>query len=280
MIAVTGANGYLGTRLCDALARRGASVRRLVRRPDPARGDLRFDLAAPPAPEMLRGVETLVHAAHDFRPRSEPGLRRVNLDGSKRLLESALRSGVSRVLFVSSLAAFEQSRSAYGRVKWDIEAEIRAAGGTSVRPGTIYGSESGGLFGVLERAARSAPLLPDFGAVARLYLVHAADLLRVIEAIIARDAFPAVVPVAHPDDVSLRDILEEIGRAAGVPMRFAPVPPALALAGLRALETLRLRPPFRSDSLIGMLNRNPAPGLASEVMGFPLRRFGRESLAA
>jgi nucleoside-diphosphate-sugar epimerase len=155
-----------------------------------------------------------------------------------------------------------------------------------VRPGTIYGAGSGGLFAALERAVSAAPVLPDFGARARLHLVHASDLIRVVETLLVRDAAheappaPAILPVAHPESVRFREILERIARARGTRARFVPVPPPLALAGLRTLEALSLRPPFRSDSLIGMLHGNPTPGLMDEVLGVPLRPFTPEALRA
>jgi len=285
LIAITGATGYLGGRLCAALSQSGLAVRRLTRTPDPAGGDVRFRLGEPLVPEALAGVRTLVHAAHEFRPTSEAELRRINLEGTRLLFESARRAGVSRIVFISSLAAFEATRSAYGRVKLAIERETTAAGGVSVRPGTIFGAGSGGLFAALERAVSGAPVLPDFGARARLHLVHAADLIRVVEKLLVRDAaqappVAAVVPVAHPEPVRFREILERIARASGARARFVPMPPALAMAGLRTLEAVKLRPPFRSDSLIGMLHGNPTPGLTDDVLGVPLRPFTPETLRA
>jgi len=79
VIAITGASGYLGGLMCDDLARRGYALRRLVRRPDTARGDVPFALGEPVPDAALAGVETLIHAAYDFRhhrERSAPRQRR------------------------------------------------------------------------------------------------------------------------------------------------------------------------------------------------------------
>ena len=275
MIAITGGNGYLGAMLRERFVRRGVPVRRLVRQPDPGWDDLAYDLAAPIGSGALRGVETLIHAAHDFRPVTEAALREVNLGGTRRLLEAAREAGVSQVIFISSLAAFESAASAYGRVKWAIEREVAARSGHSVRPGTIFSAASGGLFGALEKAAH-APLIPDFGPRARLHLVQGEDLCRVIERMVDRasGAVPEVLPVAHPRALTLREIIEDLARRAGRHAQFVACPAGLALAGLRGLEALGLRPPFRSDSLIGMLNGNPSPGLSEEPLGVPLRAFG------
>lgn len=278
MIAITGASGYLGGLLCRACERRGWPLRRLTRTPDLARGDRGFVLGEPIAGESLAGVTTLVHAAYDFRPTDEAELRRVNLEGSRRLFEAARRAGVSRLLFVSSMAAFADSRGAYGRIKYALEQDVAAAGGTGIRPGLIYGRERGGLFASLDRVVRKLPLLPDFGAQAELVGVHAADLVSVVEAFAAGTHAPALLPVAHPERLSFRRILEVIGEAAGVRARFVPVPPALALAAMRPLEAVGVRLPFRSDSLTSMIHVNPSPNLSSEVLGVRLRAFDARSV--
>ena len=82
------------------------------------------------------------------------------------------------------------------------------------------------------------------------------------------------MPVAHPRAFTLREIMESLARAGGRRARFVPCPPALALAGLRGVEAVGVALPFRSDSLIGMLNGNPSPGLREETLGIRLRAFG------
>jgi nucleoside-diphosphate-sugar epimerase len=280
MIAITGANGYLGGLLCGSLAARGLAVRRLVRRPDASRGDAFFSLDAPVANAALDGVEILVHAAHDFRPAREPELRRVNLDGTRRLLDAAHGAGVRRVLFISSMSSYAGTRSAYGRLKWALEQDVLARGGASIRPGLVFGRERGGLFASLDRVVRRLPLVPDFGPSARLYVVHAGDLMRILGALLAPDDAPArgVVPAAYPTPFTMRQVLESIAEEAGVHPRFVRASPVLALAGMRTLEGAGLHLPFRSDSLIGMLHANPAPDLVPEVLGVRLRPLDAHTL--
>lgn len=280
MIAITGADGFIGGRLVARLTARGVPVRGLVLAPDPARNQAAFRLGEPLAPEALAGVTALVHTAHDFSPRGEAALAARNREGTARLFDAAAAADVTRMLFVSSLAAFDGARSAYGRVKRAIERDVAARGGHSLRPGTVYGVPHGGLFAGLDAAVRKLPVLPDFGPRAALKLVQADDLVRVIEAW-TDGASPAPgepVVAAHPETVTMRRLLEVLAAVAHVPARFVPVPPDLALAGLRAMEAAGLTPPFRSDSLIGMLYGNPEPRAIDHALGVPLRSFGPESL--
>ncbi len=279
-VAVTGASGYVGGLFCAALERRGVPVRRLVRRPDPARGDAPFALGEPVAAASLEGADTLVHAAYDFRPPREAELRRLNVDGTRLLFDVARKAGVRRVLFVSSIASYEGSRSMYGRAKFTIERELEAAGGTSIRPGMVFGPERGALFASLDRVVRIAPVLPDLGPSTRLFMVHAGDLARILEAWLDLGDAPAppLLRAAHPKLFTLRGVLEVLAEAAGRKPWFAPAPAGLLLGGLRTLETLGLTLPFRSDSLVSMTHGNPDPGLAGEVLGVRLRALTAAAL--
>jgi nucleoside-diphosphate-sugar epimerase len=275
VIAITGARGYLGAALCHALSRSGHRVRRLTRAPDGACGDAFFSLGEGCSDGALAGVETLIHAAHDFRPRREDELRRVNVEGSRRLFAAARGAGVRRILFISSLASWAGARAAYGRVKWTLEQEVASHGGASIRPGTVFGVDKGGMFAALDRAVHALPLLPDFGARARLYAVHRDDLIDVVKAWLACDDqnAPRLIPAAHPEPLTLRRVLEATATAAGRAPRFIRIPAVPALAGLRLLESAGFAVPFRSDGLISILHANPTPGLAEEVLGVRLRRL-------
>ncbi len=63
-IAITGATGLIGSALAQSLARDGAEVVRLVRRPPAGAGEVLWDPTAPGgglAPESLAGLDALVH---------------------------------------------------------------------------------------------------------------------------------------------------------------------------------------------------------------------------
>jgi nucleoside-diphosphate-sugar epimerase len=280
VIAITGAGGYIGSFLTAAFERRGLAVRRLTRNPDAARGDARFVLGENVAAETLAGVETLIHAAYDFRPPRETELRRLNVDGTRRLFDAARTAGVGRVLFVSSIASYAGSHSAYGRAKWTIERDVEESGWTSIRPGMVFGPEPGGLFLSLDRVVRRIPALPDLGRKTRLFVVHAGDLVSIVETWLALPARspPPLLRAAHPQLFTMRGVLEVIAAAAGRLPVFFPVPTGLVLGGLVLAESMGLTLPFRSDSLVSMLHGNPEPGLTPEVLGVPLRPLSPATL--
>jgi nucleoside-diphosphate-sugar epimerase len=114
-VAVTGPTGEIGGSLIDALEASEAveAVRGMARRPfDPRaagwrkatyqRGDIldRGHLA-----ELFDGADVAVHLAFAiFGDREET--RRINLEGSRNVFEAAVETGVGRLIYASSVAAY------------------------------------------------------------------------------------------------------------------------------------------------------------------------------
>ncbi len=115
-VLVTGASGFVGSAIAEALRAAGYRPRVLVR-PTSSRanispldtvceGDLRdrSSLAA-----ALKGVRFLFHAAADYRlwARDPDELARNNIEGTRLIMEEALRAGVERIVYTSSVATLK-----------------------------------------------------------------------------------------------------------------------------------------------------------------------------
>lgn len=110
-ILVTGATGQLGFAVARALIARGDAVRCLVRDPARARGLdaelVRGDIGVPETlTPAVRGVEAVVHVAGvvSYRPADLAEQRRVNVEGTRAVLDAAAVADVRRVLLTSSIA--------------------------------------------------------------------------------------------------------------------------------------------------------------------------------
>lgn len=112
-VFVTGATGFIGASLVRELLRDGYQVRALVRAGSDRRnldgldlelheGDLR-DLES--LEKGLRGCEVLYHAAADYRlwTRNPAEMYDINVGGTRAILEAALKQGLSRVIYTSSV---------------------------------------------------------------------------------------------------------------------------------------------------------------------------------
>ena len=112
-IAVTGASGLVGQRLLPVLAD-DASVTRVVgldmRPPRRRARGLEFrlvDVARAELKPLLEGIDVLVHLASVVDPiPDETLMARVNIDGTRRVLDAAAAVGVHRVVRVSSATVY------------------------------------------------------------------------------------------------------------------------------------------------------------------------------
>jgi nucleoside-diphosphate-sugar epimerase len=274
---LTGARGFVGSRLRGHLERAGWRVIAWTRQPEPGSGAVAFQLGQEVDPSLLKGAQALVHCAYDFAPRSWKDIAEINISGSHKLFAAARAAAVKSVVFISSISAFAGCRSLYGRAKMEIEGIARANGAFVIRPGLVYGDSPGGMFGRLVGQVRGARFVPViWGGRQAQYLVHDVDLGNVVEGCLTGRVPAGAEPitVAHEQAWELKEILTQIARALGQRVTFLPVPWQAAWLGLRCLELAGARPGIRSDSLIGMVYQNPSPSFALlNSLGFQCRPF-------
>jgi nucleoside-diphosphate-sugar epimerase len=167
-VALTGASGYTGGRLLEALRARGDEVDVLVR-PGSVTERLRSGASrvvegalgdAAVASRLVDGVDAVLHLAAVYRTAGHPDsyYREVNVVGTERLLEAAARQGVRRFVHTSTVGvhghverppADENAPIAPGDIYQATKAEAEALAlefhrkqgvpVAVVRPGAIYG---------------------------------------------------------------------------------------------------------------------------------------------
>src|SRR5450759_908571 len=184
-VLVTGASGFIGRPLVDALLRAGYAVRAVTRRqgsfPDSVEvaivPDLKNHIDWNP---ILRGVDIVIHLAgmvHSEVPETAYSeFDQVNWIATQRLAHAAKEAGIDRFIYISSVrvqvgafavqAIHEQDEprptNQYGRSKLAAEQAVQAAGVpfTIFRPVVIYGPHPKGNMRTLVRLARSSLPLP------------------------------------------------------------------------------------------------------------------------
>lgn len=280
--AVTGASGYLGSQICSTLESEGWRVIRLTRSSGQSDGKAySYDLATPVSAQVrdaLRSVNTLIHTAYDLSLTSPADIWAVNVEGTRRLLEAAEEAGVSRVIVLSSMSAFAGTSQLYGRAKLDIEEMTIIHGGCALRPGLVHSERAGGMAGALRKLA-TLPIVPVIAGGAGVYTVREQDLMRVIAVLSsAAHLAPGTISAAHPSPVRIKDLIRTFAAQENRRCRFVPVPWQLVYWLLRSGEFIRLRLPFRADSVLGLIHT--APGLEGEEqlgqLGVTLHAFESE----
>ncbi len=110
---VTGGTGFIGGRLSERLAEAGATVHLLVRNREKADGARKAgyhvtvgDLGDKDGlREAVRGCEQVFHCAHTFSLGMADAIR-VNVGGTRNLLEVSREEGISRFIYLSSVAVY------------------------------------------------------------------------------------------------------------------------------------------------------------------------------
>jgi nucleoside-diphosphate-sugar epimerase len=262
VVALTGANGYLGRRCAELFEAAGWRVLALGRRTPQLPDAVEFRLGDPVSPESLRGARALVHCAYDFRLTRRADIERVNVRGSIALLDAARAIGIEKIVYVSSISAFAGCKSMYGQAKLAVEEHAGGLDAVAIRPGLIFDDPPGGTFGRLVAQARTARLIPLLGDGSQIqYLVHNTDVAACILRCCAQRP-PAVdrpMTLAHPRPWPLRELLLFLAQQAGRKPMLVPTPWRLIWAALRTAEALRLPLEFRSDSVVSLVNQNPQP---------------------
>lgn len=280
-ILITGAGGYIGAACVRAFADGGWIVRAATRTGAvvAAAGveEVRIDRldGGTSWSDHLQGVEVVLHLAGvAHRPETEDtAYRQVNVEGTAHLAAAAARAGVSRFVFVSSIAVYGRNggagtideatplapTDAYGQSKVDAESAIARSGDghpmtwVVVRPPLVYGPDAPGNFRRLVGLVRSGLPLPLLAARApRSYV----GLDNLVSALVCVATHPAAANqcfvVTDGEDVCTAQLIRWIAEGMCRAPRLWWVPEAMlrlaAAAAGKGGDAARLLDPLRIDS--------------------------------
>jgi nucleoside-diphosphate-sugar epimerase len=275
--AITGSNGYVGNCAKDYFGACGWEIFELTRRPRPNSRSVPFQLGEKLSPQLLSGIGALVHCAYDFKPLKWNEIFEINVEGSRKVLEAAREANIPKVIYISSISAFDGCRSLYGRAKLEIEKIALDCGALVIRPGLVYGNGPGGMFGKLAAQIKNSSTIPMIGDGSQIqYLVHNEDLCRFIERYArgTTDISHRILTAAHGQPWPFKKLLLEIAKILDKKPKFIPLPWRLVWLGLKSAEIAGLPLNFRSDSLISLMHPNPTPDFSGNaVAGLECRPF-------
>lgn len=234
-IFVTGASGFVGRHLMPELRMLG---RPLV--------TLESDLLDPDSyRSALRSCDVVVHLAARTGAATAAEHERVNARGTEVLLDACQSEGVSKILFVSSIATTFPANAGYpyANAKRRAEAAVTRSGlrFTIVRPTVITGPGSPNLKSLEKLALLPVIVVPGTGW-SRVQPIDVSDAAEAIAGIVRQDVFANdVVELGGPKVLTMEEHLQELRIArTGRPGRIVHVPLALFSAPLRMAEAIGL----------------------------------------
>jgi NADH dehydrogenase len=270
LIAVTGATGFVGRHVAALLARRGHTVRALVRRP--ARAGAVAGAAAERVPgdlgdadalaALVRGADAVVHLVGIIVEARGATFQSVHVEGTARLLAAARAAGVPRFVHMSAVGARDQpAATPYHRTKWQAEELVRRSGlaHAILRPSLISGPESAPIR-LLARLHRWSPVVPVFGdgrfPTQPVWIEDVAGaFLRAVE----DRAIVGAFELGGPAVLTYAELVRAVGRASGHPRPLVHIPLPLARAAARAFDLLGPAAPLTSDQLQMLLEGSATP---------------------
>lgn len=188
IVAVTGANGFIGRHVCGRFAADGWVVRPIVRR----------DIEQGRLGELIEGSDVVVHVAGATRAPSRAMLHESNVELTRRVVQTARASKVRRLVFISSQAASGPASSSdtpvtedappqpieeYGRSKLGAELVVRGASPdlehVIVRPASVYGPGDRDFLAMF-RLARLGLALHAGNRRQLISIVHVRDVVEAI----------------------------------------------------------------------------------------------------
>src|SRR5258708_5445208 len=272
-VIVTGATGFIGSHLAQALAAAGEEVRCLVRRPGPVSSPAgsRFyladfsvsDLAVPNS--VCESVDTIYHVAGATRAVSTSAFHEANVAITQRLLARAAQGGARpRFVYISSQAAAGPTPEgkaplseddppvpieAYGRSKLEAERALSAWSilpFTIVRPVAVYGPRDRDFLSMFRLVRRGIAIYPGIRD-ATVTTIFVGDLVRgIIAAANAPAAMGGTYFMGHAQAATWQTIYRSAGEIAGR-SRLREVDIPLPLVRIGAL----------AGDLFGRLTRHP-----------------------
>jgi nucleoside-diphosphate-sugar epimerase len=242
VVVVTGANGFVGSHVCTALAARGVTVRAVVRRAGTAPVGVEevvgaFDDPAVAA-QVCAGASAVVTTVHPMGG-GRAAQHRIGVDGTTRFARAARDAGVRRLVHVSTAGVYDRSPGVgdvdessalvaddandYAVTKRDADLALAEVDGITrmlVRPPAILGPGGSSTWNTLRPAemrdhADERRAVPD----QTFAWVHVDDLARFLAAAATAEIGPdtGCTPVnVCTGCATVRDYVETVSEALGL----------------------------------------------------------------
>lgn len=309
-VVITGASGNVGTSVLEALAGE-PKVKEIVglarRLPEDAFPEVEWigaDVTESELVPIFSGADAVVHLAWAIQPsRDEAMTERINVEGTRRVLDAVARAGVGALVYASSVGAYSPGpkrrrvdeswpvegipTSFYSRHKAAVETLLDAferrepdVRVVRLRPGLIFKAEAASEI----RRLFAGPFLPGFLIQKRLIpliprvprlrfqAVHSGDVGEAYRQALVRDVHGAFNIAAEPE-IGVDELCELFGA------RSVPLPAGALRAAAEVSWKLRLQPtsPGWLDLALGVPTMDV--GRAREELGWEPRQSSLEALA-
>jgi len=262
-ILVTGANGFIGTALCDFLRQHGADVIAAVRQnAQKNECEVGSFSASMDWTHVLKGCKTIVHLAaraHVLDDEARDPLaefRAINVDATLNLVRQAARIGIERFIFISSIGvngaetflkpfselSTPQPYSNYALSKFEAEEGLKdiclhtGMEFVIIRPPLVYGHQAPGNFRSLLKLTSKGLPLPLKLVKNQRSIICLENLVSFIDlCIISKKAKNQIFLIADGTDVSTPMLIELLSEGMDKKAILFPVSMSILSLGARLI---------------------------------------------
>ena len=239
LVVLMGGSGFLGSHVAQALLNRGARVRIASRNPGKAWGlkplanlgqiqFVRCDATKRSSVERaVAGADAVANCVGSF----SGNLRRLMGDAPGWMAEAAQASGAQAFVHISAIVPEDHAGNRYAEAKRAGEQRVLAAfpNATILRPSLLFGP-GGGVVELFAPLIRRLPVLPVFGAEAKVQPAYVAD---VAEAAARAVAEPLrfggkTFELAGPEVLTMLELHQRIAAGQRRKPAFLPMPDGIA----------------------------------------------------
>jgi NADH dehydrogenase len=233
MILVVGSTGTLGRKVTRTLLSSGEEVRAMTR--SLAKSDelkalgakpVRADLRDPDSLEFaLRGVRTVVAAAHSLLGRGDESSAKIDDEGHRILIDQAKAAGVEHFIYTSAQGASPDHPIDFWRTKSKIESYLKDSGltYTIVRPTAFIDTHAYMLLGKYVLDGKRVLLLGR-GRNKRNF-VAAEDVAKaIVGAARVASLKGETIDIGGPENLSAREVVDMFSRVSGRKAKVSAVP--------------------------------------------------------
>ena len=251
-IAITGANGFIGSQLVNYFITNGYEVL-LLQRNQPAKmlagaTYAHYDLNDPTVLPALENVDALIHTAY-MPYTTTNGANEKNVQGTLALYNLCLAKQIYFV-FLSSMSAHENALSVYGKHKYELQNTLDTHKCLILRLGLVIGQQ--GLFSRLNQSLRKSPFVFLAGGGQQpIQPVYIDDVVKVIvESLSIKRT--GIYTLAEARVYTMRELFMAIAKKAGKKPVFIDVPYWVVATGINFIELLHLPFPVSKENLLGL----------------------------
>jgi uncharacterized protein YbjT (DUF2867 family) len=215
-ILVTGATGFVGSRLVPELVQRDHDVRAMTRRPDaydgPGRG-VGGDVADPASlRDALAGCDAAYYLVHSL---DSPDFSRRDAKAAIGFADAAAAAGVQQLVYLGGLGSDDDTLSEHLRSRREVEALLGVGGVpvTTLRAGIVIGAGSLAWDMLVQLVRRLPAMVTPRWVTTRCQPVAAADAVHALAAAVdVPQARGQVLEIGGPEVLTYQEMLVRVAR--------------------------------------------------------------------